>query len=116
MDHIPEDVLADLRDMLEAEKATVEEQLAEHGKPVGDDWQGKSEEEGEEADPGDVATNIEELVTNVPLVEGWERRLKDINAALKKMDDGTYGKDEKTGEAIPLERLEADPAARENIA
>lgn len=116
MDHIPEGILADLRDMLEAEKATVEEQLAEHGRPVGDDWQGKSEETGEEADPIDAANNIEELVTNVPLVEEWEKRLKDINAALKKMDDGTYGKDEKTGEAISIERLEADPAARENLA
>lgn len=115
MDHIPEDVLADLRDMLEAEKATVEQQLAEHGRSVGGDWQGRSEEEGEEPDPADVADNIEELVTNVPLVEEWAKRLKDINAALEKMDNGTYGKDDKTGEAIPLERLEADPAARTTI-
>jgi len=39
-------------------------------------------------------------------------QLKDINDALRKIKEGTYGICEKTGKAIPVERLEINPAAR----
>lgn len=41
-----------------------------------------------------------------------KQELADVEAALKKVAEGTYGFDEKTGEPIPKERLEAYPAAR----
>ncbi len=40
------------------------------------------------------------------------RELKDIDDALKKIANGTYGIDEKSGKPIPKERLMANPAAR----
>ncbi|WP_353662463.1 conjugal transfer protein TraR [Hydrogenimonas sp. SS33] len=40
------------------------------------------------------------------------QELKDVNDALKKIAEGTYGLDEKTGRPIPINRLLANPAAR----
>lgn len=40
------------------------------------------------------------------------RRLADVEAALERLDAGTYWTDEVTGEPIPDHVLEADPVAR----
>jgi RNA polymerase-binding protein DksA len=114
MQHIPEDTLADLETALQAEQAAVEEELADHGKSVdegGENWEGSSESDGEEADPSDVADNLEELGTNVPLVGDLKKRHKEIKSALRKMKDGTYGTCDECGEDIDVARLEANPAA-----
>ena len=107
----------ELRAALDAEQADLEEQLAEHGKKSAGDWQGtpKGFDAGE-ADEGDTADRMEELATNVPLVEELETRLKDVNDALVKMDKGTYGICEKDGSEIPIDRLSANPAARTCVA
>ncbi len=112
--HLTEAELEELRGALEAEKDSLEEELSEHGRIIDDqgDWQGASMLEGEEADPSDAADQIEEMVTNAPLVHELETRHKDVVDALEKMDGGTYGICEKTGEEIPYDRLEANPAAR----
>ena len=113
MQHIPEDTLSDLETGLHAELAALQEELAEHGKPTGagDEYEGSSESEGEEADSGDAADNIEELANNVPLVSELQKRRKEIKAALRKMKDGGYGTCDECGEEIDLQRLEANPAA-----
>jgi DnaK suppressor protein len=41
--------------------------------------------------------------------------LADVDRALAKLDAGTYGLSEKTGAAIPFERLEAVPWARQGV-
>jgi len=104
--------LEELRGALEAEKDSIEEEMASHGKTSGKQWEGSSESEGAEADPIDAADNIEELSVNIPLVGELEKRRKEIEAALEKMDRGTYGICEVSGEPIPYDRLEANPAAR----
>ena len=114
MEQLDPEVLNDLRAQLEAERDSLEEDLAEHGRPpqkLGGDWEGASMTEGEEADPTDAADNIEELVTNVPLVAELEKRYREVQTALKKMDKGTYGACSVCGEGIDLDRLEANPAA-----
>jgi len=49
------------------------------------------------------------------MAQETERRrrveIQKIEAALKRMDEGEYGYCIKTGEEIPLQRLELDPAA-----
>ena len=40
------------------------------------------------------------------------QELKDVNDALRKIEEGRYGIDEKTGQPIPINRLLANPAAR----
>jgi len=112
---IPQADLEDLREALEVEKENLEEELASHGRLLNDagEWEGSSEGyEGEEADPNVVADQIEELATNVPLVEELEERHTDVSEALDKMEEGVYGICEVGGEPLTLERLKANPAAR----
>ena len=111
MSHLNENELEDLRANLEAERDSLDEELAEHGRKVGKDWQGASKSEGEEPDPNDAADNIEELATNIPLVEELEKRHKEIDKALEKMDKGTYGHCDVCKKPIDFDRLEANPAA-----
>jgi len=114
MKHLSKAQLEQLRAALDAEQVDIEEQLAEHGKKVGGNWQGTPAgfETETDSDPEDVADRMEELTTNVPLVEELESRLKDVKDAIKKMDKKQYGICEKTGQEIPFDRLEANPAAR----
>lgn len=115
MQHLVQDNLEELRGALEAEKDSLEEELASYGRVLSDsgDWQGASVGfEGVAADPNDAADQIEELITNTPLVEELEARHTDVEDALEKMDNGTYGACENCGNEIPLDRLEANPAAR----
>jgi len=115
MKKIPQPELEELREVLETEKQTLEDELASHGRVQSEtgDWQGASQGfEGQESDPNDVADQIEELATNVPLVEELEDRHVDVTEALEKMEEGVYGICEACNEPIPLERLKANPAAR----
>lgn len=116
MNNLTDEQLQDLRDQLEAERATIQEELKEHGEKSGTEWEGSSKGfEGEESDPNDVADQIEELVTNIPLEHTLALHLREIQDALEKLDKGTYGIDEETGKEISYERLAANPAARTNI-
>lgn len=61
------------------------------------------------ADSGQVAAEQGE---NQALAAQLRNDLADVELALKKLDDGTYGQCETCGEAISPARLEAMPAAR----
>jgi DnaK suppressor protein len=45
------------------------------------------------------------------IAEGFRARIAAIDRALKRLDEGTYGKSILSGDPIPEERLDADPAA-----
>jgi RNA polymerase-binding transcription factor DksA len=73
------------------------------------------QDQGEEVDgqhPGDVGTDVFERERDMGQLEDIARELHDIEDALKRLDDGTYGKCEVCGRPIPDERLEAYPTAR----
>ena len=115
MKHIKSEELVELRAQLDAELDALQEELASHGKaaPESGDWQGTTGGlVGEEADPNDAADQMEELAPNVPLVEELEKRYKDVASALQNMEKGTYGICEDCEDAIPMDRLRANPAAR----
>lgn len=61
--------------------------------------------------PGDMGTEMFEREKDVALNEHTEKELKDINAALHAIEDGTYGICRECGADIPFERLEAMPTA-----
>ncbi|TRM11335.1 yteA family sporulation protein [Lentibacillus cibarius] len=61
--------------------------------------------------PGDAGTELFERGKDVALNEHAEKELKDINAALHAINDGTYGICRECGSDIPFERLEAMPTA-----
>ena len=44
-----------------------------------------------------------------------ERRLEDVERALQKIEEGTYGLSDESGERIPQGRLEAAPEALRTV-
>jgi DnaK suppressor protein len=58
-----------------------------------------------------TATETYDRELDYTLEENSENVLAEIDAALKRIDDGTYGICTNRGEQIPLERLEARPWA-----
>jgi len=62
-----------------------------------------------EPDEGDA--EIFEREKNAALIAVLERRLSDIEAALRSIDKGQYGTCERCGKQIELERLEVKPDA-----
>jgi RNA polymerase-binding transcription factor DksA len=65
--------------------------------------------------PADQASETFEREKDIAILDQLERDLAEIEAALQRLDDGSYGIDEITGEPIAPERLDASPAARTNI-
>src|SRR5919204_186399 len=59
--------------------------------------------------PGDVATVTHDREIDYTLEENEERLLAAIDAALKRINDGTFGICRSCGQPIALERLEALP-------
>jgi RNA polymerase-binding transcription factor DksA len=69
-----------------------------------------------EIDDNDAADRFEDFEERTSMVTTLQARLMDVNAALKKIEDKTFGKCEISGEPIEIDRLEANPAARTNKA
>jgi RNA polymerase-binding transcription factor DksA len=98
-------VLESLRAQLEAERASLQRQLDELSSS-GD----KSLSFDENfADSGQVAAEQGESRL---LAASLSDQLQEVGRALRKFDDGTYGKCEVCGEEISEARLEAMPATR----
>jgi len=64
-----------------------------------------------ETDSGDMSQSIFDREMDASVGEQIERRLKDVERALQKVEEGTYGVCDDTGEKIPRGRLEAVPEA-----
>ena len=62
-------------------------------------------------DPNDRATQESEFGLELRTRDRERKLLRKINAALTRIDEGTYGYCEETGEEIGLKRLEARPVA-----
>jgi RNA polymerase-binding transcription factor DksA len=104
------------RARIEAERTRVEALVqglrAEFG-------QSESDESSELADydqhPADTASDTFEREKDLGILDQLEEELGELQAALERIDAGTYGIDEVTGEPIDPARLEAIPSARTNI-
>jgi DnaK suppressor protein len=64
-----------------------------------------------ETDSGDMSQSIFDREMDASVREQIDRRLKDVERALQKVEEGTYGVCDDTGENIPRGRLEAVPEA-----
>ncbi len=69
-----------------------------------------------EIDDNDAADRFEDFEERTAMVTTLQARLIDVSKALEKIEAGTYGKCEVSGEPIEEDRLEANPAARTNKA
>lgn len=119
MNHLTPEKLEELRQRLLSEKARLTDALSSITRTNpqdADDWTVKNDEaESGVPDKNDAGDAIEDLEENAAIANPLEAQLKDVDEALARIDAGTYGHDETTGEPIPLERLEANPSARTNI-
>jgi len=86
--------LSGVRNAQAAEEGTINEQV-------------RNEAHEFEEDAQKLAT----LEIEGTLVARSDARLADVERALQKIDEGTYGLSEASGEAIPAERLDAKPEA-----
>lgn len=100
--------IAALREQLDAERAVIDQQLRDLGANVDGDRVDMSVDGGF----ADSAAATAERSEMLSLVEGLAATYQDIVDALRKMDEGSYGKCERCGRAIGEERLEALPSAR----
>jgi DnaK suppressor protein len=64
-----------------------------------------------ETDSGDMSQSIFDRELDASVEEGIERRLREVERALQKIEEGTYGVCDDTGEDIPRGRLQAVPEA-----
>ena len=69
------------------------------------------EAEGEVGDSADYAQPLAAQGIDDAVADTLRERLDALDRALKRLDDGTYGRSVRSGQPIPEERLEADPAA-----
>lgn len=104
---------------LTAEKEQLEAELAGIGQQnprSAGGWEATSGGmEVDAADENEVADKFEEIEDNNGIVVQLENQLKEVNAALDRIEKGTYGNDEETGKPIDAKRLEANPSARTNV-
>lgn len=75
-------------------------------------WEPVTHEDEDTADREDVASVIESHEDKERTISILETQLHDVEIALSKIEAGTYGTCEVSGEPIELDRLEANPSAR----
>lgn len=104
---LSEDRMTQSRQLLESELAEIEKELAELGANADGTFE-VSLDEGF----ADAAQATSERAKVLSFVEGLMNHLHDVQAALGRVDRGSYGKCERCGNDIAPERLEAVPTAR----
>ncbi len=73
--------------------------------------QAEDEEDFTEHDSGDMSQSMFDREMDATLEQTIESRLQYVERALQKVEEGTYGICDDTGEPIPRGRLEAMPEA-----
>ena len=117
--NLDDELLQQLKDQLKEEREEIVEELKSFAKED-DDIEGNWDSIYPDYNQGDAggevkeneAMEVEEYSSRLPIEHSLELKLKAINLALKKMEEGNYGTCEKCNEPIDKERLKAYPAAR----
>ncbi|MBL8948859.1 MAG: TraR/DksA family transcriptional regulator [Myxococcales bacterium] len=102
-DHLSKAQIEQLRALLLAERAQF---LATQTRPVADDAIG---------DVQDHAAEAARVEREVRLADHGRERLAEVEAALVRIEDQTYGVCEETGDPIPFARLLLEPTTRYTV-
>ena len=88
-------------------------ELARMVEGLEEDQQDRAESEGDmtENDSGDMSQSLFTREMDATVEQTMEKRLDSVDRALQKIEEGTYGICDDTGEPIPRGRLEAMPEA-----
>jgi RNA polymerase-binding transcription factor DksA len=103
------------RQRLEAEKTRVSGLINELHTDLDDEVASDESEPNYDQHPADSGSDVFEREKDLSILDSLETELAEIEAAIERIDQGTYGIDEVTGAPIDPERLEAVPVARTNI-
>ena len=92
------------------------DELARIKEGMADDERDLGEAEGDtQFDSGDLSQDIFTREMDASIGEQVERRLGEVDRALRKIEEGTYGLSDESGEPIPRGRLEAIPEATRTV-
>ena len=108
-------VLSAARQHLLAERARLERLAGDfRSSGIGDrsEREDLGELSGVDQHPADQGTETFDRERDLSIREQVEGELVEVDRALRKLAEGSYGRCESCGRPIPLERLEAEPAAR----
>lgn len=110
-----EEFINEMKDILLQEKVRLEQELSRFAKTAEEvgNYEAQFNDIGRE--PEDNAHEVEVYESDLALEKTLEGRLKDIREALERIDNGSYGVSEKSGELIEEDRLRALPEAKTNI-
>jgi DnaK suppressor protein len=100
--------LEHFRKRLLEERARIRQEMEE----IAEETQELDEAAEGAEDRGDVAELDARNFVDQRLLKDLSAELEEVEAALHRIEEGAYGICEKTGRPIPVERLEAYPAAR----
>lgn len=115
-DFFSADFLEEMKGLLMSEKEKVEGELAKFTQPnpnTEGDFDANFPEYGDEED--DNVQEVQEYAVNKTLEVTLEKKLRDINAALKRLEEGTYGICKYTNEPISEKRLRARPTSSSSV-
>jgi DnaK suppressor protein len=105
---VDEKFIAQQRDRLQ----NLKEELLRIRDGMSADERDRAENEGDtQLDAGDMSQDLFAREMDATIGEQVLRRLADVDRALQKIEEGTYGICDDTGEPIPRGRLEAVPEA-----
>ena len=107
--HLDQEFIAQQKQRLQDLK--VELERVRDGLEEDQRFRAEEEEDFTQHDAGDMSQSLFTREVDATVEQQVERRLENVERALQKMDEGTYGLSDESGEPIPKGRLEAVPEA-----
>ncbi len=107
--HLDQEFIAQQKQRLQDLK--VELERVRDGLEEDQRFRAEEEEDFTQHDSGDMSQSLFTRQVDATVEQQVERRLENVERALQKMDEGTYGLSDESGEPIPKGRLEAVPEA-----
>ena len=107
-------LIEELKEKLETQKKSLQKELesfADEDPKLKHNWDTRYPNR-EDGDKDEEADEVQEYDNALSLEYSLELKLKDVNMALEKIKNGTYGICEKCGKKITEERLLACPEAK----
>jgi RNA polymerase-binding transcription factor DksA len=104
-----------IKEKLEKEKRILLDEMDDIGRfnPKTKDWEAVPESfDYQESDSNDTADRFEDFESRTSTLEVLERRLKDVDDAIKTIDTKSFGLCKVCGGEIEMARIQANSAAR----
>jgi DnaK suppressor protein len=107
--HLDQEFIAQQKQRLQDLK--VELERVRDGLEEDQRFRAEEEEDFTQHDSGDMSQSLFTREVDATVEQQVERRLENVERALQKMDEGTYGLSDESGEPIAKGRLQAVPEA-----